>query len=167
MATGAFLGGTAGAAIDAGCAAATAGVCAAGAPLLIAGGATAGAATGVVVANVVDSLGRAWDQLSRLVDNATTTGPPAIQYALVATRDGVYPSVRGGMVQLNAGDVWKYGTTVDPEGRYSGTALDALNVRMQPEVVGSVSQVLVAEKIQLIQYAATNGTLPPGNKIFK
>jgi hypothetical protein len=55
----------------------------------------------------------------------------------------------------------------DPNGRYSVNALLGLNLCMNIEVVGTRPQVLVAEKIQLINYAIIQGQLPPGNRIFK
>lgn len=71
------------------------------------------------------------------------------------------------MVQLNEGEVWKYGTTMDPAGRYSASALATLGLNMEIQATGTASQVLVQEKIMLIQYAIENGSLPPGNNIFK
>lgn len=157
---GAFLGGTAGAVAAGGCTAGTGGVCALGAPTLVAGGIVAGAVTGEAIAN-------AWDQLDNLLNKATNSGPLAVQYALVAERAGLYPTVGGNLVQMNAGDVWKYGISTDPAGRYPAQHLSVLGLRMDIQTTGTLPQVYVAEKIQLINYAVSNGALPPGNRIFK
>jgi hypothetical protein len=54
------------------------------------------------------------------------------QYALVAMAAGSHPKRSGGTATLMAGDVWagnvlKFGTTVDVGGRYSQSALAGLN----------------------------------------
>ena len=82
-------------------------------------------------------------------------------------RSGLYPTVRGGLVQLNAGDVWKYGISTYPANRYPMAAMQTLGLRMDMQATGSLSQVYVAEKAQLIQHFISNGSLPPGNRIFK
>jgi hypothetical protein len=151
----------------------TLGVIAAGGCDLGSYGACALANPGIVAAATAGgtsfgaAIDRAWDQLNALINNATSTGPMAYQYALVANSTGPYPDVRNGITYLNAGDVWKYGTTVDPSDRYSASALSTLGLSMQLQTTGTVSQVLVQEKIMLIGYAIRNGSLPPGNKIFK
>ena len=68
---------------------------------------------------------------------------------------------------LKAGDVWKYGTTIDPGGRYPASALKIFNLEYEVQARGNHMTVLVAEKVQLIDYAITHGSLPPGNRIFK
>jgi len=160
IAAGAFLGGTAGAVAAAGCTAGSGGVCALGAPAMIAGGAAGGAVVGAAIA-------KAWDQLDNLIARATEAGPQAVQYALVAERAGLYPTVRGELVQLNAGDVWKYGISTEPAGRYPAQTLSVLGLRMDIQATGTLPQVYVAEKAQLIYYFISNGSLPPGNRIFK
>lgn len=57
-----------------------------------------------------------------------------VQYALRATVSGCYPNVRGGTTYLNAGDVWKYGETTDPNSRYSNAKLEAMNLRFDPQL---------------------------------
>lgn len=126
----------------------------------MAGGAVLGAVTG-------EQLDKAWTQLNGLIEKATATGPIETQYALIAERSGLYPTVRGGLVQMNAGDVWKYGTSADPTSRYAASALKSLGLIMNPQTAGTRYQVLVAEKMKLIEYAVTNWQLPPGNRIFK
>jgi hypothetical protein len=68
---------------------------------------------------------------------------------------------------MNAGEVWKYGITIDPTGRYPAQALSTLGLVMEIQARGTLPQVYVAEKVQLIDYATTHGALPPGNRIFK
>ncbi|WP_426117474.1 hypothetical protein [Massilia sp. PWRC2] len=126
----------------------------------VAGGALIGAAQG-------QRLDNAWSQLSGLLAKATAAGPLEYQYALIAQRDGAYPDVRNGLVQLKTGDVWKYGTTNDPNNRYVGTSLSTFNLRMDIQSAGTRYQTLAAEKLKLIQYFISNGELPPGNRIFK
>jgi hypothetical protein len=95
------------------------------------------------------------------------SGPDAVQYALVAERDGLYPTVRGDLVELKAGEVWKYGISTDPAGRYPVESLGTFGLVMEIQTRGTLPQVYVAEKTQLINYAISHGSLPPGNRIFK
>jgi hypothetical protein len=113
------------------------------------------------------AIKRANASLDKLVSKITSSGPQETQYALIANRAGVYPDVRNGTTTLQAGDVWKYGTTANPGSRYSGSALRALNVTQVTQYRGTRSQTLVVEKLKLINHALKNGSLPPGNKIFK
>ena len=158
--TGAVVGAGFGAAVAVGCDGITLGICALGNPAIVAGGAALGAVTPAAIKT-------AQKQLGRLLNKTDSGVPDEYQYALVANSSGMYPSVRGGMVHLDKGDVWKYGTTYDPAGRYSITTLAALNVSMQTQMRGSYISTLIAEKTQLIFYAMMNGTLPPGNSRFK
>ncbi len=114
-----------------------------------------------------ERLDKAWAQLDTLIVKSTRAGRMEYQYALVAARDGLYPDVRSGVIALKAGDVWKYGTTVDPNTRYAVNTLQALSLQMVPQTSGTAYQVLAQEKIMLIGYAQLHGDLPPGNKIFK
>lgn len=181
---GGVLGATLGVAGAGACDAGTSGICALGNPTIVAGSTALGAAAGYGVVkgaeNIVDEggallsaaqdkLDRAWSQLTRLLGKAEkdTNPPTAVQYALVATHDGLYPDVRYGLINLKKGDVWKYGTTVDPAGRYPQSTLAVFGLRLNEQAYGNNSQVLVAEKIQLIRYYEVHGVLPPGNKIFK
>jgi hypothetical protein len=110
-------------------------------------------------------LEKAWGQLDKLLTQNPIAGTIESQYALVAKVTGPYPDVRGGLVTLQAGDLWKYGTTVG--NRYPAKALEAFNLQMVEQTWGTGLHVLTAEKIMLIQYATFHGQLPPGNKIFK
>ncbi len=165
--TGAAVGATAGAVVgvaaSAVCDVSTAGVCALGNPAIIAGGAALGAVIG-------DGIERAYNSLGGLVDKAAATtrgGESETQYALIAERTGTYPDVRKGTTQLQAGAVWKYGTTNNSAGRYSSTSLSALGLKLVIQNRGSRAQTLVHEKVKLINYAVRNGALPPGNRIFR
>ena len=88
-------------------------------------------------------------------------------YALVANSDGYYPNVRGGNVYLKKGEVWKYGQTSNPEHRYTEIYKDSLNLRQKDLFWGTKEECLIVEKIFLYNYYLKNGSLPPGNKIFR
>ena len=93
---------------------------------------------------------------------------PTEQYALVAKSDGYYPNVRTGKgFYLARGDVWKYGQTSDPNGRYDSSYLENLNLVKVWEFSGTTEECLIMEKIKLYGYYINNGCLPPGNKIFR
>ena len=158
---GGIAGGLVGAGVAAGCTAAT-GVCAAGAPGLVLGGSAVGAIAG-------DRIAVALGQLDDLITKAAaaTMGPLETQYALVTQSSGLYPDVRNGVRFMNAGEVWKYGTTADPEGRYPRAAMDTLGLQMVEQTMGNRYQVLAQEKIMLIGHALATGDLPPSNRIFK
>jgi len=64
-------------------------------------------------------------------------------------------------------DVWKYGETTDPDGRYSDTALEGMGLKYQPEYSGSQTEIKIMEKIKIYGYFFSHGELPPGNKIFR
>jgi RHS repeat-associated protein len=97
----------------------------------------------------------------------------ADQYALVAAKDGYYPVMKGGFAEpqgevwLNAGDVWKYGKTINPATRYSKTRLDELGLVYERQFSGTPSQALAVEKQKILNYQTEYGTLPPGNKIAR
>jgi len=117
-----------------------------------------------------DTINRAYKQLGRLVDKATSEGPEEYQYALIVENDGLYPNLKTGeMDSLWLGDVYKYGISKDPDNRYPDPSIDMneLGLRMEIQYSGTRSQVLTMEKVKLISYFAKNGKLPPGNRIFK
>ncbi|MBQ7167174.1 MAG: hypothetical protein IJR93_09550 [Treponema sp.] len=89
------------------------------------------------------------------------------QYALVATRDGIYPDVRNGTVSMKKGEVWKYGQTHRPLERYSQGYLLSIGVKKETEFVGLPDEVLIVEKLKLYGYYLEHGHLPPRNKIFR
>ncbi len=158
---GAVLGGIAGTVAAAACDGVTAGVCAVGNPAIITGGISLGYVTG-------DQIEKAWKQLNILVSKITS-GPKEYQYALFAETSGNYPDVRnGGFRHLNAGDVYKYGTSLSPDARYPNNYYQTGGgLRMEIQYPGTHYQVLAMEKYKLISYAMINGDLPAGNNIFK
>lgn len=100
-------------------------------------------------------------------------GPQGVQYSLRAKTDGEYPVYSSGFsnptgtTHLNAGDVWKYGETINPTGRYSETFKSGLQVQQFDEFHGSQKAIKAMEKTKIYNYFFQNGTLPPGNKIFR
>ncbi len=96
-------------------------------------------------------------------------GPQGFQYSLKATKPGNYPcyTCNAGSMNLNIGDVWKFGETTQGTGRYSQTYLKSNNVQMFPEFFGNQVQIKVMEKTKIYTYFIQNGHLPPGNKIFR
>ncbi len=108
------------------------------------------------------------DKMAREIDRILTRspGPDGYQYALIATRNGYYNNVRGGLTYLHVGDVWKYGETTSSN-RYSESNLQAMGLAMQRQFLGTQIQIKVQEKVMIYGYFFQNGTLPPGNKIFR
>ena len=108
------------------------------------------------------------EKMSREIEGIKerSLGPQGFQYALTATRSGDYPNVRGGTTYLNAGDVWKYGETTSPN-RYSQNYLNSAGLTMQRQFFGNQMQIKIQEKFMIYGYFFINGTLPPGNSIFR
>jgi RHS repeat-associated protein len=98
---------------------------------------------------------------------ARAVGPQGEQYSLRASRTGPYPDVRGGVRMLNAGDVWKYGQSINGSGRYSRAYLTSMGLTYTTEFRGSQMQTLIQEKFKLYGYYTEHGRLPPGNSIFR
>jgi RHS repeat-associated protein len=129
------------------------------------------------VGHAVVFLGATW-----LIDKYTNEiadlleklgGPQGVQYALKATTPGKYPimsfgsSTSTGEMYLNAGDVWKYGETINPTTRYSETFKNGVGVYQEDQFWGNQIQIKVAEKTRIYSYFVTHGFLPPGNKVFR
>ncbi len=95
-------------------------------------------------------------------------GPPGFTYALTVNVSGTYQSVRGDLVELKAGDVWKYGkTTMD--NRYTQKELTNKipgGVTVRPLFFGNNIQIRIQEKIMIYGHALSTGKLPPGNHRF-
>jgi len=70
---------------------------------------------------------------------------------------------------LAAGDVWKYGTTKNPETRYSETFLNSTGQGLMYQTIssGTKAEALAAEKASILNYITESGALPPGNKIIR
>ncbi|AWM13817.1 type IV secretion protein Rhs [Flavobacterium sediminis] len=119
--------------------------------------------TGLVAATVA----KATYEIQKIMER--DPGPDGTQYSLRATTSGSYPcySCSSGTMNLNTGDVWKYGETTNPAGRYSESYLEANRVQQVNEFSGSQLQIKIAEKSKIYNYFLQNGHLPPGNKIFR
>jgi hypothetical protein len=95
------------------------------------------------------------------------------QYALRAAEDGFYPVMeRGfqqpqGLVWLNKDEIWKFGTTVNPETRYTQKYLRDLRIYYDPEFTGTLQEALQLENMKILNHEFQTGLLPPGNKIRK
>lgn len=159
-AAGAVVGGVIGTAGAIACDGLTYGICAAGNPAIITGSIALGAVTG-------DQLERAIKALPGLIAKIRG-GRMEFQYAIVADFAGYYPDLRnGGQRWLNVGDVYKYGTSADPDNRYPDSYFRGGALSMRIEYVGPHYATLAMEKHKLIVYAITHADLPAGNRIFK
>ncbi|SFZ93394.1 hypothetical protein SAMN05428642_103108 [Flaviramulus basaltis] len=97
-------------------------------------------------------------------------GPPGFMYSLIVNHDTTTMDVRGNIVHLNAGDVWKYGETTNGFKRYSDGELRTMvpgGVTMVPMFFGNTVQIKIQEKIMIYGHYLATGSLPPGNKIFR
>ena len=104
-------------------------------------------------------------EITRIYEKVNNTR--GFTYELRATTSGLYPNVRGGVVSLNAGDVWKYGETTQGYDRYSQNFLTTNRLQMVPIFYGNVAEIKVQEKIMIYWYYFQNGTLPAGIRIFR
>ena len=107
-------------------------------------------------------------EIERILDKQLR--PSGFMYELRVNKSGNYIDVRGNKIYLNAGDTWKYGETSKGNSRYSRTTLLNMvpgGVNMNILFVGNQSEIKVQEKIMIYWYAIQNGSLPPGNKIFR
>jgi hypothetical protein len=95
------------------------------------------------------------------------------QYALIATEPGFRPVMRRGFTQpqgqvwMEAGEVWKFGTTKSPSTRYSPTYLADRGLLYRTQSTGTLQEALSAERTAIQKYLETQGRLPPGNKIIR
>lgn len=96
------------------------------------------------------------------------------QYSLRANADGFYPVMQRGnsdpvfTTYLQNGDVWKFGTSINPATRYSQSYLNGIGeygVRMEPEFSGTTAQAVTLQDMKIQNFLLQNGKLPPGNKI--
>lgn len=122
-------------------------------------------ATGALIAKMTYEMSKIDDK---------PEGPSGHQYSLRATVDGEYPvyssgfSAPTGSTHLSAGAVWKYGETTSND-RYSRSELGQIGpgVQQYNEFSGTQRQIKMMEKTKIYNYFFQNGTLPPGNKIFR
>ena len=79
----------------------------------------------------------------------------AVQYALIAQVDGIYPCLNCGertTIYLKAGEVWKYGTTrIGKKERYQSNSFDK-RLLFFPQFYGDYAECLKAEKIKIYTY---------------
>ncbi|MEX2410044.1 MAG: hypothetical protein WD607_01515, partial [Candidatus Paceibacterota bacterium] len=107
-------------------------------------------------------------EISRIAEKVNNTR--GFVYELRVNQPGTYINVRGVPVQMNAGDVWKYGETTKGFGRYSQSTLNNMipgGVSMIPIFQGNVVEIKIQEKIMIYGYSMMNGSLPPGNSIYR
>jgi RHS repeat-associated protein len=129
----------------------------------------------VVVGATIVGLGyNLIDKMSTEIQGITERkdlGPQGEVYSLRATRSGEYPNVRGGTTHLEAGEVYRYGETTtqpdQPDARWPQKALEATGLEYQTEYRGSQTMAKVVEKLRIYGHVLENGSLPPGNKIFR
>ncbi|RZJ76297.1 MAG: RHS repeat-associated core domain-containing protein [Flavobacterium sp.] len=99
-----------------------------------------------------------------------TVGPNGFSYKLTVNLSGDYVNVRGNVVTLKKGDVWKYGETtqgIDRYGKYELNNMIPGGVSMMPIHYGNQVDIKINEKSLIYGYFLTHGALPPGNKIFR
>lgn len=107
------------------------------------------------------------DEIDRI--KSKTMGPDGMTYKLTVNNSGSYVDVRGNKVDLKAGDLWKYGETTGSN-RYSNKELATMvpgGVSMIPISFGNQVQIKVQEKTLIYGHFFANGSLPPGNRIFR
>ncbi|WP_288280153.1 hypothetical protein [uncultured Prevotella sp.] len=93
---------------------------------------------------------------------------PGFVYELRAKREGDYKNVRTNqIVHLKEGEVWKIGETTKGSARYSQSSYEFIYFQMKPVFYGTKTEILVEEKTRLLNYYLHNGSLPPGNRIFR
>lgn len=101
----------------------------------------------------------------------------AVQYALIASRDGYYPcytcSDGTTTIFLRKFEIWRYGTTRKGEnGRYPNGNFGAPHLLFIEQFEGAFSECLKIEKLKIYNYpllpeAKRSGIIlfrPPGNK---
>jgi hypothetical protein len=123
-------------------------------------------------------IDRVRDQLANLLERAKNVGgPEGIVYALTAMQSMGYPVVSSfthidGVTLMNPGEVWKYGETINPGSTYSydqpaASMLQSVMFDMLELRRGRQMEMKAYEKLFLLEYFKRNGTLPPGNSIFR
>jgi RHS repeat-associated protein len=92
-------------------------------------------------------------------------------YALTANKSGWYDVHEWGkltligQVYLEKGDLWKIGTTKNPNSRYSKTWRQSKNLEKVTLLEGTLRTTRFWERMKLKGYvSAKGGRLPPGNK---
>lgn len=124
-------------------------------------------ATTVFLYQNKDLIAKQAREVANLLKRAA--GPQGFMYTLTVNVPGTYLDVRGMPVTMKAGDVWKFGETTSSS-RYSQSELNAMipgGVTMIPTFFGNQVEIKVAEKAAIYGYFFQNGSLPPGNRIFR
>lgn len=128
----------------------------------------------LIVAGLAAIGAKATYEIQKIMDRQK--GSQGYQYALTANVPGMYPVYTSGSPfptgtkYLNAGDVWKYGETIQGVDRYDRSYLEGIGpggVEMVPQFFGNQLQIKIAEKSKIYGYFLTHGELPAGNKIFR
>lgn len=104
----------------------------------------------------------------------------AEQYALIATKDGLYPCLHSGhkLYYLHIGEVWKYGvTTKGKRGRYTSQFMENNSVSYIVQFRGTMGECQQEEQTKLFTYPVLPENLarleenrllrPPYNAVFK
>lgn len=110
---------------------------------------------------------------ARVITATANTTVRVEQYALTTLNASFRPVMKRGFAEpqaglwMEAGEVWKFGTTKNPLTRYSQAFLDRWSLQYQREAAGSLKEALAAEKKQILDYLNQNGVRPPGNKITR
>ena len=102
------------------------------------------------------------------------------QYALIATKNGLYPCVHEGypLYFLHIGEVWKYGTTIKGQrGRYGSQFMEDNAISYVVEFRGTMGECLQQEQIKLFSYPLLPENIarteekrllrPPNNPVYK
>lgn len=108
-------------------------------------------------------------------DRATRPIIPHFLYSLRAAKSGLYPVYTWGSkkptayIPLVQGEVWKYGTSWDPEVRYSAEKLASIGGGVYPvvEATGTKTYIYMLEKVYIVDYMDEYNRLPPGNKMIR
>jgi RHS repeat-associated protein len=94
------------------------------------------------------------------------------QYKLTATEDGDFEVMERGLqssgktVHLKKGEIWKYGTTLNPESRYTKQWLQEGKLELKKEYWGTKRVIRSLERAKIMHYQQIHGRKPPGNKQF-
>jgi hypothetical protein len=122
----------------------------------------------IFFAAVSDLENLAPERLGKLLGLYKKFEEKAEQYVLVVDIDGFYacPSCPGGVkIWLKAGEVWKYGVSVNGEtGRYSKTFLEGNRLRYKTEFVGSLTECYKMEKFKIFTYPFLPENIQRGEK---
>jgi hypothetical protein len=113
---------------------------------------------------IVEKMSR---EIDRILEKAK--GPQGYVYELRVNNTGTYMDVRGNAIELNSGDLWKYGETTSIN-RYTASELNKMvpgGVKQNPIYFGSQSDIKVFEKYMIYGHFFNKGKLPPGNSIFR